>query len=90
MAGKSQNAVALVATLGVTALAKKAVDATWKVGSKGKPPPTDPADPDIEVREAILWAVISGATISVARMFLARRLARNDRRASRVTKAVHP
>ncbi|GAA1912921.1 DUF4235 domain-containing protein [Nocardioides marmoribigeumensis] len=90
MAGKAQNVVALVATLGVTAVAKKAVDATWKIGSGGKEPPTDPADPDIEVREAIVWAVVSGAAISVARMFLARRLARNERRTSRVTKAVHP
>jgi hypothetical protein len=90
MAGKAQNATALVATLGVTALVKKAVDTTWRVGSGGKEPPTDPADPDTELREAIVWAVISGAAISVARMFLSRRLARNERRASRVTKAVHP
>ena len=90
MAGKAQNVVALVATLGVTAVAKKAVDATWKIGSKGKEPPTDPADPDVEIREALVWAVVSGSAISVARMFLARRLARNERRTSRVTKAAHP
>lgn len=90
MSGKAQNAVALVGTLAVTAAAKKAMDATWKVGSGGKEPPTDPADPDVEIREAVVWAVLSGAAISVARMFLARRLARNVRRETRVTKAVHP
>lgn len=90
MAGKSQNLVAIVATLGVTAGVKKIVDRVWKLGSGGKTPPTDPADPDIQVREAVLWAVVSGAAISVARMFLARRLARGERRASRVEKAVHP
>ena len=90
MAGKAQNVTALVATLGVTAAVKKAVDATWRVGSGGKEPPTDPANPDTELREAIVWAVVSGAAISVARMFLARRLARGERRQSRVTKAVHP
>ena len=90
MSGKAQNVVALVGTLGVTAITKKAIDATWKVGSGGKEPPTDPADPDVEIREAVVWAVISGAAISVARMFLARRLARNERRQTRVTKAVHP
>jgi uncharacterized protein DUF4235 len=90
MAGKSQNAVAIVATLGVTAVVKKIIDRVWKLGSGGKQPPTDPADPETEIREAVLWAVVSGAAISVARMFLARRLARNERRATRVEKAVHP
>ena len=90
MAGKAQNVTALVATLGVTAVVKKAVDATWRVGSGGKEPPTDPANPDTELREAVVWAVVSGAAISVARMFLARRLARGERRQSRVTQAVHP
>jgi hypothetical protein len=90
MAGKSQNAVAIVATLGVTAVVKKIIDRVWKLGSGGKQPPTDPADPDTEVLEAVLWAVVSGAAISVARLFLARRLARNERRATRVEKAVHP
>ncbi len=90
MAGKAQNVTALVATLGVTAAVKKVADATWRLGSGGKQPPTDPADPDIEVREAILWAVISGSAISVARLFLARRLARRERGESAVTKAVHP
>jgi uncharacterized membrane protein len=44
MSGKMQNVVALAATLGATAVAKKAADATWKA-SAGKEPPTDPADP---------------------------------------------
>jgi hypothetical protein len=80
MSGKTQNAVALVSTLGATAVAKKAVDATWKLGSKGKEPPTDPADPDIDLREAIVFAVLSGAVISVVRLFIARKLAQKERR----------
>jgi hypothetical protein len=87
MAGKTQNVVALVATLGATALAKKAVDATWKLGAKGKEPPTDPADPDIELREAIVFAILSGAAVSVVRMFIARRLATSERREARVQHA---
>ena len=83
MSGKTENAVALVSTLGATALAKKAVDATWKLGSRGKTPPTDPADPDIELREAIVFAVISGAVISVVRLFIARKLAEKERRDAR-------
>ena len=44
MAGKSQNVVALVATLGATAIAKKIADKTWKMGA-GKEPPTTPRIP---------------------------------------------
>ena len=87
MSGKSENVVALATTLGVTAVAKKALDKTWKVGSKGKEPPTDPADPDIDLREAILFAVISGAVLGVIRLFIARRLARHERREARVQQA---
>lgn len=83
MSGKTQNAVALAATLGATAVAKKAVDATWKMSS-GKTPPTDPADPEIRMREAIVWAVLSGAAVSVARVLMARRLARSERRKAAV------
>ncbi len=83
MSGKTENAVALVSTLGATAVAKKAIDATWKLGSKGKTPPTDPADPDIDLREAIVFAVISGAVISVVRLFIARKLAEKERREAR-------
>jgi hypothetical protein len=89
MSGKMQNVVALAATLGATAVAKKAADATWKA-SAGKEPPTDPADPDVELREAIVWAIISGTAISVARMLIARRMAQTDRRKAKVAKAVHP
>ena len=83
MSGKAENVVALVSTLAATAVAKKAVDATWKMGSRGKTPPTDPADPDIEIREAIVFAVLSGAVISVVRLFIARKLAKKERREAR-------
>jgi hypothetical protein len=88
MSGKTDNAVALVTTLAATALVKKAVDTTWKVGSKGKPPPTDPADPEVQLREAILFALLSGAAVSVVRLFIARKLAQKERREARVQGAV--
>lgn len=79
MAGKKQNISALVLTLAATAVAKKIADATWKIGA-GKEPPTDPADPDIELREAVVWAIVSGAIISLVRMFISRRFAKKERR----------
>lgn len=90
MSSKAQNAVALVATLAATAAARKVADQVWKVGSGGKTPPTDPVDPDVEIREVILFAVISGAVVSVFRTFLARRLARNERRQLRAEKSALP
>jgi hypothetical protein len=87
MSGKAENVAALIGTLGATAIAKKAADATWKLGSKGKKPPTDPADPDLDLKEAILFAVLSGAAVSVARLVIARRFARKERHEAR---AEHP
>ena len=78
MAGKAGNVIGLVTTLGATAVAKKAVDATWKLGA-GKKPPTDPTDPEVQVREAMLWAVLSGAAVGVAKMWASRRLATSAR-----------
>lgn len=87
MSGKAQNVVALVSTLGATALVKKAVDTTWKIGSRGKEPPTDPADPEVELREAVVFAILTGAAVSVVRLFVARRLAKSERREIRVERA---
>lgn len=82
MPGKKQNVVALITTLGATAVAKKIADATWKLAA-GKEPPSDPADPELELKEAVVWAVVSGAIISLVRMFIARRLAHSERRKAR-------
>jgi hypothetical protein len=82
MAGKKQNISALVLTLAATAIAKKIADTTWKIGA-GKEPPTDPADPDIELKEAVVWAIVSGAIISLVRMFISRRFAKKERRQSK-------
>lgn len=88
MPGKAENVVGLVASLGATTLTKKAVDGLWKVGSKGKTPPSDPADPNTATREAILWAVLSGASVSVVRLVMARRLARTERQQNRTADAI--
>lgn len=73
-----KNALAVVVGLGATAVAKKAVDATWRIGAK-KSPPTDPTDPDTSLKEAVLFAVLSGAAVSVARMLISRRAAKGER-----------
>jgi hypothetical protein len=64
----------LVSALGAAALAKKALDKSWKAAT-GKQPPENPADPDVEIWEAVTWATVSGVFVGLARMLAQRRAA---------------
>ena len=64
----------LVSALGAAAIAKKAIDKSWTIAT-GKQPPENPADPDVDIWEAVAWAVASGTAIGVARMLAQRRAA---------------
>lgn len=64
----------LVSALGAAALAKQVLDRLWKV-STGKQPPENPADPDVEIWEAVSWAVASGVAVGIARMIAQRKAA---------------
>ena len=50
----------LVAALGGAAAARQAIDKSWKI-STGKQPPENPADPDVDLWEAVAWAATTGA-----------------------------
>lgn len=71
---KVWSVFSLVAALGSAALAKKGLDTAWKAAT-GKRPPENPADPDIEVKEAVAWAVASGTFVALAKMLAQRRAA---------------
>jgi hypothetical protein len=71
---KFYSAFSLVAALGAAALAKKGLNSSWRAAT-GKNPPANPADPDVSIGEAVLWAAVSGTLIGVARMLAARRAA---------------
>lgn len=71
---KFYSAFSLVAALGAAALAKKGLNTTWRAAT-GKNPPANPADPDVGLAEAVMWAALSGTLIGVARMLAARRAA---------------
>jgi len=71
---KIWSAFSLVAVLGAAVATKKVLNTSWKAAT-GKTPPANPADPDVDVREAVAWATVSGALIGLARMFAARRAA---------------
>lgn len=56
------------------ALAKKTINTSWRAAT-GKNPPANPADPDVDVWEAVAWAAVSGTVIAIARMLAARKAA---------------
>jgi hypothetical protein len=64
----------LVAGLGAAALTRMLLDRSWKVAA-GKNPPDNPADPDVSLGEAVMWAGITGAAVALARMLAQRRAA---------------
>ena len=84
MPGMMQTGVAIAT--GVAA--RKAANTTWKLGSGGKEPPTDPANPEATAREAIAWAIFSGALMGVARVLIARKMAERERSKEAVRQAV--
>jgi hypothetical protein len=71
---KVWSVFSLVAALGSAAVARKAIDKSWQI-STGRKPPENPADPDIDVWEAVVWAAVTGAAVAVARMYAQRRAA---------------
>lgn len=64
----------LAAALGAAAMAKKGINASWRAAT-GKNPPANPADPDVDIKEAVAWAAISGTLIAIARMLATRKAA---------------
>ena len=71
---KAWSAFSLVSALGAAAVAKKGLNSTWRAAT-GKNPPANPADPDVDLWEAVAWAAVSGTCIALARMLATRRAA---------------
>lgn len=67
-------AFSVTAALGAAALAKKGINTGWRAAT-GKNPPENPADPDVEIWEAVTWAVVSGVFVALARMLAQRKAA---------------
>jgi hypothetical protein len=71
---KIWSVFSLVAALLAATVARKGLNATWKAAT-GKEPPANPADPQVAMAEALLWAAVSGTLVAVARMLATRRAA---------------
>lgn len=72
---KVWSVFSLGAALGAAAVAKKTLNTGWRAAT-GKNPPANPADPDVNVWEAVAWASVSGTFVALARMMATRRAAR--------------
>ena len=66
--------MSLISGLIAAQIARRALNTGWKAAT-GKEPPANPADPDVAMREAVLWAAVSGTTIALSRMAIGRRAA---------------
>ena len=55
---------------------RRLVEQGGLVEATGKNPPANPADPDVDMREAVAWAALSGTLIALARMLATRRAAK--------------
>jgi hypothetical protein len=71
---KAWSLMSLVAALLGATVARKGLTASWRAAT-GKNPPANPADPDVDLWEAVLWAAASGTLVQLARMLATRRAA---------------
>jgi hypothetical protein len=78
---KAWSAFALLATVGASMVARKAMTTSWKVAT-GKEPPQNPAHPDVSIGEAVAWATASGVAVGLARMLASRKAADYYRRST--------
>ncbi|PPK98021.1 uncharacterized protein DUF4235 [Kineococcus xinjiangensis] len=68
------------AAVGAGALANAVTKGGWKFLT-GSNPPDNPEDPDVGWKEAVLWALASGAVIGIARLLAERQAAAYYRKA---------
>jgi hypothetical protein len=74
MAGKRGGGSRLVSALigaGAAFLARKVLSFGW-TKITGKKPPEHPEDPEVALREALIWGIVLGAGVHTARMLATR------------------
>jgi hypothetical protein len=80
MAGKKGNAnraIGALAGAGAAFAARKLINLIWKKVT-GKEPPEHPEDPQVALPEALVWGVVVGAGVHVARLLATRATARHQ------------
>lgn len=59
------------ATIGAGVLARKVSAATWQTAARRKPP-ADTNNPDNDIREVVIWAVVGGAIVELTKVLVHR------------------
>ena len=80
MAGKSGGGSRLVSALvgaGAAFAARKILSFGW-TKITGKEPPEHPENPEVALREALIWGIVLGAGVHTARMLATRATARRS------------
>jgi hypothetical protein len=80
MAGKSGGGSRLVSALvgaGAAFLARKILSFGW-TKITGKEPPEHPENPEVALREALIWGIVLGAGVHTARMLATRATSRRS------------
>lgn len=63
----AENALAFVAALGCTFLARNLIQAGWRT-ALNRDPPKNPASHEVDWRDALIWGAVSGAAVGMARI----------------------
>jgi hypothetical protein len=64
-----------VAAMAAAFVARKVITLVWTKAT-GKEPPTHPEDPQVALREALSWSMLTGVTVEAARLLATRAAAR--------------
>jgi lysylphosphatidylglycerol synthetase-like protein (DUF2156 family) len=67
--------IGAAAAMAAAFVARKAVTMAWTKAT-GKEPPTHPEDPQVALREALGWSMLTAVTVGVARLLATRAAAR--------------
>ncbi|WP_231617707.1 DUF4235 domain-containing protein [Novipirellula aureliae] len=65
--GKRENMLAFGAAIAATFLARNALQASWRT-TLDRDPPKNPASPEVDWKDALLWGALSGAVVGMARI----------------------
>ncbi|HEY2505117.1 MAG TPA: DUF4235 domain-containing protein [Streptosporangiaceae bacterium] len=80
MAGKqggANRAIGALAGAAAAFAARKLINVVWKKVT-GKEPPEHPEDPQVALSEALIWGVLVGAGVHVARLLATRATSRRQ------------
>ena len=78
----STRIISAVAAMAAAFVARKVITLAWTKAT-GKEPPTHPEDPQVALTEALIWGMVMGAAVSVARTLALRATSRSSAGAGR-------